>query len=191
LSLPKGRVSDVKTESVERLRMGAKKGSFDRLLRFCNVVLFGPDSKVRLQNEFKAHVQEVVETGLVTVLRNAKGRRYENKGMRITGPNVVGAFADWAGVLEPRLCDEFLRVRRVVDYYTPDMIHKDTQTRLNKASRAKARVLAKYGGLMKENVAKWQETGAKHVIKYDPEMSAEDKRVFARLFQAQKLKSKS
>jgi hypothetical protein len=178
-----------KTESKPDGRLHDKvvrRGSFDRLLRFCNVLLFGPDTKVRLQTMFKAHAQRVVELGLITVLRNSMGRRYENKGMRITGPNVVGAYIDWANVFEGKLTDEFIQIRKVVDQYTPAMSQKDLDEKKHRLKVIRDRVKSKYAALLKQNIDKWKETGVKKITIWDENMDKESQRVFTRLFYAQR-----
>lgn len=136
-ALPKGAIATAKDGEEKKKKrgpapdpddcVGLRRGSFDRALILAKRVVFGENS-ARLQDELKDELQRVAEDWVVRILRDARERRDDCRSKKtdagearlcILGPNVIGAFGAWARIVEPKLIDEFIRLRRIEELFTP------------------------------------------------------------------------
>ena len=141
-SLPKGTVGlkkpkkTIKATPLDECE-GLRTGSFERLLRFCSHLRFGPDNSVRIQEEVKRKMQKGLEHKMVHIIRNAMVRRTENKGVTLMGPNVLGAFTDWAAIVKPSAIQRCLQLHEITSLCTQGVLDEEKAEREKRLNEGK------------------------------------------------------
>lgn len=153
---------------------GMRTGSFERLLRFCNHLLFGPENCVRVQDDVKRKIQEGVEDRLGLIIKNAMLRRSENKGKTLQASNVLGAFKDWATLIKPEAVLRYLDLYEITSLFTTEMLIEEHEERAELVKLRKEAFASTHEDLIKANL-EGLKNDKNYEIEYDSGMDGNDK----------------
>lgn len=156
---------------------GTRTGTFSRMIRFTNHMVFGKDAGVRMQSDFKEEARALTERIMTQfVIREGKNRRLEGDGKRLMGPNIVGAFAAFTSLVDPSLFSEFKRMTLIDKLYNKKMRNADAV----EAWIQKQRCVAKFADLIKQNVETAKRTKVAKITDYGTFTEGEDRTLFSR-----------
>jgi hypothetical protein len=156
---------------------GARRGSFQRMLRFSNNLVFGADNGVHMQDDFRCDIQQKVESMMISMVRDACIRRGENNGKRLMAQNVVGAFTTWARIVNPTLIKEYMRIKSISDLYTKQMREKVKPPRHAEIDKHRKQIRKECKSLVVKNINTAKETGKQEVTDWGL-YEDEDKKYF-------------
>jgi histone H3/H4 len=154
---------------------GMRTGSFERLLRFCNHLCFGPESTVRIHGDVKRRIQEAVEHRMGAIIDSAMLRRTENERKTLMAVNVVNAFNEWATIIKPEATLSYLELYKMSALFTPEMREQEYSARKDAAIRKK------YGAWLTSNIEGLNADGVRHRMEYPEKMKPSERKRFAEL----------